>query len=387
MIRWPAIVPPAGSPIRPRLRGRLAKFDWTFGDRYWPVFVDSGTSALQLAIRAACKRLERNDSIWIPAYSCPDILSAAFAAKARAVLYDVDTDSPFIAADQRPPEGLAAAVAAHFVGLPHPPERIQSYIAGSDAVLIEDSAQRFPMPDDTLYGDAVVLSFGRGKPLSLMEGGCLLVGGRLLPHVSELLKGACRWRPTLSGPARRLFHDLALQPAVFGLVRKLPGLSLGQVAYKAASPPQIADPRLAQLASLAAIAYQSEVNWLANQHATEAFVARRFPKLRLLNEIGRVPNSRLSRIPCIAEDAAAAAQMCDEALNMGVGATRMYCKALPAIRGVPPGIPGQWRHAASLAERLVTFPIMAQHIINRLERDRPTAVPMRVSAFHLSTTD
>ena len=366
MIRWPAIVPPAGSPIRPRLRGRLAKFDWTFGDRYWPVFVDSGTSALQLAIRAACKRLERNDSIWIPAYSCPDILSAAFAAKARAVLYDVDTDSPFIAADQRPPEGLAAAVAAHFVGLPHPPERIQSYIAGSDAVLIEDSAQRFPMPDDTLYGDAVVLSFGRGKPLSLMEGGCLLVGGRLLPHVSELVRNAGTWQPNLCGSAKRLLHDLALQPAVFGLVRKLPGLSLGQVAYKTASPAQLADHRLAQLASLAAATYQSEAHWLADQHATQTFVAQHFPNLRPLQRTDLVPTCRLSRIPCIAADAAAAAKACDDSLSMGIAATRMYRQALPAIHGVPPGITGPWSRAASLAERLVTLPVMPQVTIDRL---------------------
>ena len=377
MIRWPAFVPPVGSPIRPRLRGNGSTFDWTFGDRYWPVFVDSGTSALQLAIHAACKRSGRDGSIWIPGYGCPDILSAAFAAHSRPVLYDVDAESPFFSAAQRPPDDLAAAVAAHFVGLPHPPEKLRSSIAGSGAVLIEDSAQRFPMPGDTLYGDAVVLSFGRGKPLSLMEGGCLLVGTRLSPHVSELVKGASTWRPTLSGSAQRLLHDFALHPAVFGLVRKLPGLSLGTVAYKAAAPPLLADPRLAQLASLAAIAYQSEVHWLANQHATEAFVARRFPNLRLLNGIGRLPDSRLSRIPCIAEDAADAARMCNEALKMGIGATRMYCKALPEIQGVPPGIPGQWRHAASLAERLVTFPIMAQHIINRLERDRPDAVPMR----------
>ena len=374
MSHWPAMVPPVGSPIRPRLRGRRSQFDWTFDDRYWPVFVYSGTSALQLAIRAACIRSGRNGSIWIPAYGCPDILSAALAANSRAVLYDVDTESPFISADQRPPEDLAAAVAAHFVGLPHPPELIRSCIAGSDAVLIEDSAQRFPMPDDTLYGDAVVLSFGRGKPLSLMEGGCLLVGERLLPHVSELVRSAGTWRPNLSGSAKRLLHDLALQPAVFGLVRKLPGVSLGQVAYKTASPAQLADHRFAQLASLAATTYQSEAHWLVDQHATQAFVARHFPRLRPLQIADRVPTSRLSRIPCIAADAAAAAKACNDAMSMGIAATRMYRNALPTIHGVPPGITGPWCHAASLAERLVTLPVMPQVTIDRLEISRSVPV-------------
>ena len=371
MIRWPAIVPPVGSLIRPRLRGTLSSFDWTFGDRYWPVFVDSGTSALQLAIRAARRRSGHNRSIWIPAYGCPDILSAALSADSRPVLYDVEPDSPFFAQAQQPPDDLAAAIAAHFLGIPHPPESLRSCIAGSNAVLIEDSAQRFPMPNDTLYGDAVVLSFGRGKPLSLMEGGCLLVGARLLPHVSDIIKDSEMWRPAFSGSARRLLHDLALRPAVFGLVRKLPGLSLGQVAYKAASPARLADDRLAQLASLAAVAYQSEFNWLVDQQATEAFVARRFPHLNPLQRVAQAPTSRLTRIPCIAADAAAAKIACDEALAIGVGATRMYGNALPAIHGVPAGIPGTWHQAASLAERLATLPIMPKLTIDRLESGRP----------------
>ena len=44
------------------------------------------------------------------------------------------------------------------------------------AVLIEDSAQAFPRDGggDFWQGDLVVLSFGRGKPVSLLGGGAVL---------------------------------------------------------------------------------------------------------------------------------------------------------------------------------------------------------------------
>lgn len=366
MIRWPRFVPPVGSPIRPRLRQTRSGFDWTFGGRYRPIFVDSGTTALQLAIAAASRRAGSTGTVWTPAYGCPDLVSAAVAADCRTVFYDVEQDLPFFAAGQTPPADLVAAIAAHFVGFAHPPRLLGEAISGHDAILIEDSAQRFPTPHDQLYGDAVVLSFGRGKPLSLMEGGCLLVGNRLLPHIDAVIEDIPIWTPGFGGAAKRWLHDLVLAPAVYGVIRRIPHLAIGKVVYEPAPHARVADQCLERLASQAAVSYLSEQHWNSEQIATESFIERQFPKLRLLRRTGPDDTVRFSRILCLATDAPRATDACDQAARLGCGATRMYGNALPRIEGVPAGIEGPWQRADSLAERVVTFPIMAQRAIEKL---------------------
>lgn len=366
MIHLPWCVPPVGSPIRRRLRGRSSTFDWTFGGRYRPVFVDSGTTALRLALAAASRRSDHRGPVWVPAYGCPDLLSATTAAGCTAAFYDVGKEVPYFADGQRPPSGLVAAIAAHFVGLVHPPEGILSAIAASGAVLIEDSAQRFPSPEDHLYGDAVVLSFGRGKPLSLMEGGCLLVGERLAQHVDAIVERYATWTPGADGTIKRWLHDIALRPAAFGLLRSLPGLGLGQVICEPAPMPRRTDEILGRLAGRAAAGYLAESAWASNQLATEAFLGQSFPGLRLMHPTAATNPIRLSRIPCLATDAEDAARTCERASRIGCSATRMYGHALPQVQGVPAGIPGPWENAASLAERLVTFPVMEPPTIDRV---------------------
>lgn len=241
-MRWPRFIPPVGDPIGPRLRGRSSDFDWTFGGRYRPIFVDSGTTALRLAISAARLVTGRDGPSWVPAYGCPDILSACLAAGAEPMLYEVQEDRPFFQAGQLPPANLTSAIAAHFVGYPHPPDDLKVAVSGTGAVLIEDSAQRFPSADTRLFGDCVVLSFGRGKPLSLMEGGCLLANDRLYPHA---LAAAGQYGPRdagIRGTVRRRLHDLALRPEAFALVRRLPGLAIGRVEFRRAPAPMRAGP-------------------------------------------------------------------------------------------------------------------------------------------------
>jgi hypothetical protein len=363
IVRLGPFIPPVGEPILPRLRHSDTGFDWTFAGRYQPIFVDSGTTALRLAVEVALRYCGHQGPTWVPAYGCPDILSACLAAGSKPVLYDVAVDSPFFAVGQSPPPGLVAAVAAHFLGLVHPAQDLQTLARDAGAVLIEDSAQRFPMAGDELFGDAVVLSFGRGKPVSLMEGGCLLLSAHLYPLGIEIASSYRRQDVGFKGRIKRTLHDVAIRPEVFGLIRRMPGLHVGDVMFKHAPSPCVLGPGLKGLASRAAIAYQSDRSWIARQRWTETFASNHFPELQAL--VPRLGQSgrRLLRMPLLAPDAETAKEVCCRAVNLGVGVTRLYGAAQPYITAAPSGLCGAWRRAIRLSEAVVTLPILSVDVV------------------------
>lgn len=355
---WPgSFIPPVGDPILPRVRHGTADFDWTFGGQYEPTFVDSGTTALRLAIEVAMRHCGRRGTVWVPAYGCPDILAASCAACASPVLYDTGADRPFFAPGQQSPANLVAAVAAHFLGLVHPQDELASAIRDTGALLIEDSAQRFPMPGDEFFGDAVVLSFGRGKPVSLMGGGCLLLKRELRASGEEVVRNY---------PTRDLgagvfvkcgLHDIAIRPSVFDLIRRLPGLDVGKVTYKPAPLPNVLGPRLQELVGRAANCYQAETDWTARQDSAMTRVTRRFPQLVSLPLVTNQVTRRLLRIPFLGPNAETIRQILADAVSAGVGASRLYEFVQPEISGVPIMPWGNIARSREFSRRLVTFPV------------------------------
>ena len=116
----------------------------------------------------------------MPAYACPDLVSAAKYAGVKPVLVDFEHDRPWMSVDEIKgvvSEKVIAIVAVNFLGIPERMQAIRGVADEYDALVIEDSAQAFPVSPDTNFwkGDIVIVSFGRGKPVSLLGGGALLL--------------------------------------------------------------------------------------------------------------------------------------------------------------------------------------------------------------------
>ncbi|CBL44145.1 Glycosyl transferase, group 1 [gamma proteobacterium HdN1] len=141
----------------------------------------SGTAALAAAVLVAKSQLAANaPEVIVPAYACPDLISAVIYAQCKPVLVDIEIGLPYLQLDALQnalTANTAAIIAPWFLGIPERFDEIRACLAkaNSKALLIEDSAQWFPEgdPSTDFCGDLVVLSFGKGKPVSLLGGGLL----------------------------------------------------------------------------------------------------------------------------------------------------------------------------------------------------------------------
>jgi dTDP-4-amino-4,6-dideoxygalactose transaminase len=254
----------------------------------------SGTQALQLALQVACtSRRATNDLVALPAFTCYDVASAAIGAGVRVVFYDIDPDT--LVADLRSvarvlERGPAAVVIAPLFGYQPDWDELRELTDRAAVTLIEDAAQSFgarwrDRPAGAL-GDLSVLSFGRGKGWTAVEGGALLGPASEVGAGSSALAPA---KPFGGGPI--LFKGLAQwllgRPALYGLPSVMPGLELGETVYHPPRTPH----RISRLAARLA---------LETEHASEAEAdARRTRASGLTDRLNEalVPGSARCGIP------------------------------------------------------------------------------------------
>lgn len=212
--------------------------------------LDSGTSALSLAIRAAGHR--RPGPAALPAYCCYDVATAAVGARSEIVLYDVDPETLGPDADSLRSaleRGVSSVVLVHLYGIPVDLDRFGPAIEAAGAVLIEDAAQgaggRYRGKPLGAWGSLAVLSFGRGKGRTGGGGGALFAnderGEDLLVTLrtqglseEELPAGGAGWDRLAATAAQ---WALA-RPGLYTIPASLPFLGLGETVYRSPWPPR-----------------------------------------------------------------------------------------------------------------------------------------------------
>ena len=207
------------------------------------LLVDSGTSALAVALRAVARP---GGIVALPAYACVDIAAAAIFAQLRVRLYDVDPAS--LSADLDSVSRVLAAgadviVASHLYGYPSDVPGVAALAAAHGTAVIEDAAQGAwgSLHGTRLgaFGPLSVLSFGRGKGMTGAGGGALLA---ISDAHLEALDVA---RPTLAS-AHSGVRTLTIakaqwmlgRPSLYALPSAIPGLHLGETIYHPAREPR-----------------------------------------------------------------------------------------------------------------------------------------------------
>jgi hypothetical protein len=346
---------------------------------------DSATAALAAALRAArsSRDLARPEVI-VPAFACPDIVAAAMFAGVTPVLADflpgcTELDGRDVAAALTP--NTIAVVSVRLLGLPSNVDALRDAIRGSGALLIEDCAHVWPTEAVASRADAAILSFGRGKPISLRRGGILLVARAarslacmpepLAPYMPRLPSRVAHW-------AISALYNAAISPSLYGALTRAGRISVDTIRLRpleqirgfpahllpvlgrSADPQR--DPERAQCA-LAALVRRTAGPWLDLADA----VSRRNGEDFAL----RMP--RLWRYPLLLESEASRDRLFRKLWGAGLGASRLYRRTLGELPSTAPHVRAR-RHpvAQAFARRLLTLPIHSDVQTTDLEKIEST---------------
>jgi perosamine synthetase len=227
-------------------RAARAMVDRLLREAYQPrglLLTDSGTTALQLALRLAVA--ERPGPVALPAYCCYDVATAADAAGVGFVLYDLDPSTlgpDWSSLGRAFRRGARVAVAVHLYGIPVDLPAMEAMAREVGAVVIEDAAQgagaRVGGRAAGSLGRYAILSFGRGKGMTGGRGGALLANAAdAAEHLTEI--GALLGPPASGGcdAVLLLAQWILARPSLYGLPLSVPFLRLGETIYREPAPP------------------------------------------------------------------------------------------------------------------------------------------------------
>jgi dTDP-4-amino-4,6-dideoxygalactose transaminase len=378
-VRVGRTLPPAAAPLEIRdflsgLRGILAgrselqRFESELREHFGVkhcFLVSSGKAAFTLILLALRQLNPGRDQVLVPAFTCYSVPSSIVRAGLRVRLCDMHPERlDFDLAKLRDSlsDEILAVVPTHLFGIPADVAGVQQLARGPGVAVVEDAAQAMgeaggAAPAGTL-GDAGFFSLGRGKALSVVEGGVILTDRDDLANVLDGLVARL--------PRYGLLQLLALilkaaalmvlvRPALFWLPRGMPFLRLGETLFEPHFPmlrmsafqAGLARGWRAKLASLRNTRRRMTDCWMAaldaaGLRASDAFQGRR---------------PALLRFPLRISDDDWRARLLSESASKGLGVMRAYptsIDAIPALQGKLAGV------ACPVAERyareLVTLP-------------------------------
>jgi len=211
----------------------------------------SGTAALAAALISVRKAqpLVENPTVILPAYTCPDVVSACLFARVKPKMVDFEQDKNWIDLDDlkaKIDNSCIAIIAINFLGIPERIESIRSVINHTcnkthSITIIEDSAQGLPKGKAEEYwlGDIITCSFGRGKPLNLMGGGGIFynptrINEATRDNLKDITPTDTFGHPPFDGLVYqikvKLFNVLSF-PFYYYFLSKLPFLKLGETIF------------------------------------------------------------------------------------------------------------------------------------------------------------
>lgn len=354
---------PVGETIGVRVHSRNPERAF---QRFFPdpvVFYQSGTAGLAAALMA-CRdtRPARRPEVLLPAYACPDLLSAVDYAGLHPVLVDFEADRPWMSiADMKAKMNgnTVAVVVVNFLGIPERIPEIRSALDNDRVFLIEDRAQSLPAhTKDGSSGDLVVLSFGKGKPVTLLHGGAVLIrhpalgGGVVRPRRQYTASTPHAVRQYLKIAA----YNLLIHPRCYWMLKYLPMLHIGETRYKPLSSIEPMSP------AAAAILDHNIRNYYRREDRTEPVRKMLIPfgcdGVTDLPQACGCGNARLLRYPLLLASRAQRDRCLRLLKAKGLGPSVMYPGVLPSIEGVKlPRTAGDYPNAADFAARLLTLPL------------------------------
>ena len=306
-------------------------------DTRWIPF-GSGTMALAAALSFSARNLPDSAQAILPAYSCPDIVAATSFAGMPIQFLDLapDLTAPKNAdiADTLT-RSAGAVVCVDLFGTDCDIAPVRTAADAIGAWIIHDRAQTLGGPgvECDSEADLVIASLGRGKPATLLAGGAAWA-----LRSEEFAEFATRefaesgWNPRAAA-IRSVAYNLAITPAAYGLIARLPFLRLGETRLRKIDHVHRFPLNWQRCAALQIALQYSHVN------------ERRDRTVSLSDNIAgagfRIPDDALAsaarvglnRLPVLCRDEAQAGWIVSHGTHLGLSA--MYGRTLPEFLGMP----------------------------------------------------
>ncbi|QSP93683.1 DegT/DnrJ/EryC1/StrS aminotransferase family protein [Marinobacter salinisoli] len=346
---------------RPQPTEKTFRYPWATND-YRTEFLESGTHALSLAIAMAIenKQVSSVPEVILPAYGCPDLVAAVLAQGAKPVLVDLLPDTAQLDDAQvrhAISPACVAVIAVGFLGIPERLDVLSEICRQHDIFLIEDAAQCFPPSgSNAALADAIVLSFGRGKPINLMGGGALIYRNDLQQHAKKVFDGVPFVHRSVGfvWKIKRLLFNWMMGRTPYWFVEKVPFLHIGETRFQ-----ECRGIRRAVMPAGLVAAGIREFYWrpCVSEEYRKALSDLRGSGWRFLKSDGMDPRRSKLRFAVLAPSSAVREEA-ELVLNRaGVGVSNFYGGILPELDGME----GLFDHknfpvAKDFSSRLLTLP-------------------------------
>lgn len=308
------------------------------------------------------------NQVVIPAYTCYSV--AAAVERAGLVPVPCEVNPRTLGMDLEHLERLQtgatlAIVSASLFGIPDELSAIEQVARRSGVYFLDDAAQALGARVDGRpaggFGDAGLFSFDKGKNISTIQGGALVArDGPLLGRLekrSHGLEGSSA-ASTAALIAKALLYGGLLRPAVFGVVRRLPMLRLGETLYETDFPLRA----LSGAAQGLALLQLSRLPELQRARVARAQALRQalgdLPGLRFVEQ-QRPAEAVYPRFPLFAASRDRRDRLLAALDRSGIGASGMYPCALPDVPQVARLMPRTsctFAGAREVADTVVTLP-------------------------------
>ena len=361
-------LPPVGSPIV--LDSSKVLADVPVFSSYQTQFYASGTAALAAALLAVVAKSKKSATpgeaeILLPAYGCPDLISAALFAGVKPVLVDLQADRPWLdlpSLSSAINKNTIAIVAVNLFGISERWPQLRALADQHQLALIEDSAQYFPGDDQIDWqGDLVVLSFGRGKPVSLLGGGAVLCKNEAFYNYLPVIPAApAGWLQRVLFSLKSSLYNVMIAPRFYWILTALPFLQLGETRYYPLQSIEAMDDIRARVLAGNINRYQSDAGAVARHERISSMLDTMDMVNNLPKTCDSQANHRLLRYPLLVE-----VEIRDRLYNRlnkaGFGVSILYPTDLAKIAGLEfLAESGQrFPNAEVFAARLLTLPTHA----------------------------
>jgi dTDP-4-amino-4,6-dideoxygalactose transaminase len=321
----------------------------------------TGRAALAEALRMAMRVTGRRRVV-LPAFTSYSVAAAAAHAGASVDLCDLDPvhwDLDRVALRRLVGADTAAVVLGNLFGTPDRTDDL-GWLAGTGTILVDDAAQALGAREAGRAagsrGGLGVLSFGRGKCVTLGDAGALLCfDAALAAALPAQQAGGAGLRELLMAGAMR-----ACVPSVtFGLISRLPGGRIGESWYDPAFPVAGAARAAEGLAEDLPEAVERQ---LAIRRRVAGWWREALAGLTGLERPVVAPgmDPAFLRFPVLAPDTERRARLVEALAVAKFAYVRSFPTPLGGIPGfLPPGIPAGTPLADGMAGRLIALPCHA----------------------------